>query len=140
MSQYRIKKTEITNGLGRTTTYYTIQKKFLFFWITAYVKMLRYSWAGECSQQYTSLVNLQLDSLEDCELVINHLQNPYKETYFGDNLERILTEKLKPIYINWSRTTQVNWWHQYHVSYDLEELKQNIARWQTSKKSSIIER
>ena len=138
MAKYRIKKTEVTDGLGNASVTYSIEKKILFFWVQATFYQAKCyadepTWF-EVIDKYVCVFK----TLEECQKVLAHLQDNYSVKYMGNKIERILNYSLEPIFVNWdSEYIAASGRTRYEVNSDLKTLQKNIEARKRTTKTSI---
>ena len=144
MAKYRIKKTEVTDGLGKTSVTYSIERKILFFWVKANFYYAKCHAVKNACFEEIDVDSCVFNTIEECQKILAHLQDNYSVKYMGNKIERILNYSLDPIFVNWSTkykaTGRFKSGTRCEVSSDLEALQRSIAarKLTTTTKTSIV--
>lgn len=105
MSKFRIVRLETTDGSGKTTNYYKIQKKTLFWFFDHWTTTCGYTNEDYNKEPYQAAFLDKHILLHDTEVrareFLQKTENPFSETYKGNFIERVFDDRdWSDIYIN----------------------------------------
>lgn len=130
VSKYRLIKKEAVNNLGEMECEFIIQKKFLWWWVTANL-LCHYNTYNYRAMLITRRYTFSSEKM--AKAIFEKLTSPLLFRYKGNTIQRVFVDHtLEDVYINWSNYTI---WRKrdgndacYEYSYSLDELKTNIDR------------
>jgi hypothetical protein len=129
--EFRVIEVTSIDGNGKGMIKYKLEKKFIFFWVTAFFKChynTHYDWnspvpfgARLIDRSYV------FDDFDDAKSAIDKLEHPFIEWHHDCLIERVFEEyTLRDVFINKSNYIIWNRSRCYEFNRDLEELKRRI--------------
>jgi hypothetical protein len=146
MMKLRILKEEIENGSGKVEIRYTVQKKFLFWWVTAPILSM-YNTDTNWNKKPTRIAFLiyryyYSHSESGAKDLLTKLSNPFIEYYKNNKIIRVQedNDSTKDVYINTSygRDSGYSAGYGYEYAYSLDDLKREIDKRVITRTSTIL--
>jgi hypothetical protein len=150
MTEYRIVKKEKIHVNAPIRTEYTIESKFLWFWIPAqeyYLSNHDLDYDSHHCQKprhiaFVNKCHLTFSSIDECKMHIENLRNPFVEYYHRFKLVKILRKDNSDIYIS-KYLGKIGIWsvdkkYCFEYSNDITALKASIDKLVKPKQISTI--